>query len=146
MPMPLDPQVLCQQLAIRRTRPIKIRTVDLGGTTSIGHLVAKRRTDLILCDAAAPTPQRTLIICHEVIHLVRHSTGSGLSFSCGEPVAAAISDASVAESMYSDWREWEAETGARILAAMAARRPRPDQPVGAGRAEQSLAAAFGLRV
>jgi hypothetical protein len=47
--------------------------------------------------------------------------------------------------MYSDWREWEAETGARLLAAMADLRPRPDHPARTGRAEMPLAAAFGLR-
>jgi hypothetical protein len=146
VPMPLDPYVLCQQLARHRGRPIKIRTVDLGGTTTIGHLLAKRRSDLIICDAAAPTPQRTLIICHEVVHLIRHDVDSGVSLTCGERIGIAASSAGSAGSMYSDWWEWEAETGARILAAMADRRPRPDQPVRTGRAELSLAAAFGLRI
>lgn len=145
VPMPLDPHGLCDRLARHRRRAIKIRAVDLGGTTTVGHLVTKRRTDLILCDAAAPSSQRSLIIYHEVIHLLRHSAGSAVPFTCGfAGPAADFGD--VAVSMYGDWREREAETGARILAAMADRRARPDQPAAPGHAERSLATTFGLKI
>ncbi|WP_280384280.1 hypothetical protein [Nocardia wallacei] len=146
VPMPLDPYVLCDRLSRQRGRAIKIRAVDLGATTTIGHLVSKRRADLILCDEAAPAPQRTLIICHEVIHLLRHHIGSGESLVCGVDALGGDSTLTEPAGMYSDQREWEAETGARILAEMTLRRRRPDRLVETGHAEHSLAAAFGLRV
>jgi hypothetical protein len=146
VPMPLDPYVLCDKIARHRGRAIKVRAVDLGATTAIGHLISKRRTDIILCDVAAPTSQRTAIICHEIVHLLRHGIDSGTSLMCGiGPFELVNSPTSVSADMYADWREWEAETGARILTAMTYRRPRPDRPAEIGNAERSLAAAFGLR-
>lgn len=104
-----------------------MRAVDLGGTTNVGHLVPKRRADHVLVDLSAPAPQRDLVVFHEVIHLL-------LGHLSDEPLTCA-------DQAYADWREREAELGARMLAAIAAERPRPNL---AGPAEQPIAAAFGF--
>ncbi|MGI8311689.1 hypothetical protein [Saccharopolyspora hattusasensis] len=138
---PLDPVELCHRLGQHRGRRIKVRGVDLGATTSVGHVAQQRRVDSILYERAAPTPQRDLVIFHEVIHLVREHLNVGESLTCG----IAASRATNAQGSYADWREWEAEVGARLLVTMSRQRPRPnDLPTGVGAAERSIAAAFGF--
>lgn len=123
---PFGADELCHRLAARRDRPLRVRAVDLGGTTNVGHLVLKRRADHILVDQGAPAPQRDLVVFHELVHLLREHGDEQLA--CASPA-------------YGDWREREAEVGARVLAALAAERSRPNL---AGPAERSIAAAFGF--
>jgi hypothetical protein len=123
---PFGADDLCRRLGAVRDRPIRIRAVDLGGTTNVGHLVPRRRCDHILVDRAAPRPQRDLVVFHEVVHLLRDHLAEPLA--CAEPA-------------YGDWREREAEVGARVLAALATERPLPNL---AGPAERPIAAAFGF--
>jgi hypothetical protein len=123
---PFGADDLCQRVAARRDRPIRVRAVDLGGTTNLGHLIPRRSSDHILVDRSAPAPQRDLVVFHEVVHLLRDHLG--------EPLTCA-------DQAYGDWREREAELGARVLAALSTERPRPNL---AGPAEQPIAAAFGF--
>lgn len=138
---PFDPHELCRRLADRRGRPIKVRAIDLGATTGVGHLVPKRRADHILVEHTAPLSQQALVIYHEVIHLVRDHLDVGDTLTCG----LAVPDHDDEQGAYTDWREREAEIGARTLSAMSRERPRPNRlPVAAGPADQSIAAAFGF--
>ncbi|RZQ59658.1 ImmA/IrrE family metallo-endopeptidase [Amycolatopsis suaedae] len=137
---PFEPHELCQRLAAHRGRPIKIRATDLGATTGVGHLAPARRVDHILVERNAPAPQQALVIYHEVMHLVCDHLEVGDTLTCG--LGSADADASGA---YDDWREWEAEVGARTLARLGRERPRPNRlPLAAGPAERSIAAAFGF--
>ncbi|QWF85204.1 ImmA/IrrE family metallo-endopeptidase [Amycolatopsis sp. CA-230715] len=137
---PFDAHELCRRLADRRGRPIKVRAIDLGATTGVGHLVPKRRADHILVEHTAPASQQALVIYHEVIHLVRDHLEVGDTLTCGLAV-----DPDDEQGAYTDWREREAEIGARTLSAMSRERPRPNRlPVAAGPADQSIAAAFGF--
>lgn len=125
---PFGADDLCRRLGEVRGRPVRVRIVDLGGTANVGHLVPRRRADQILVDQAAPAPQRDLVVFHEVVHLLRDHLADDEPLTC-------------ANQAYEDWREREAEVGARLLAAIAAERPRPNL---AGPAEQPIAAAFGF--
>jgi hypothetical protein len=139
---PFDPHELCRRLGERRGRDLKVRATDLGATTGVGHLVPKRRVDYILVEHTAPASQQALVIYHEVIHLVRDHLDAGESLTCG---LTADDDGQAGHGAYADWREWEAEIGARTLSAMSRERPRPNLlRAAAGPAEQSIAAAFGF--
>jgi hypothetical protein len=137
---PFGPQELCERLAAHRGRRIKIRATDLGGTSGVGHLAPTRNVDQILVERNAPAPQRTLVIFHEVMHIVRDHLAVGDTFTCG---VGAAEDPAI--GAYADWREWEAEVGARTLARLAQQRPAPNRlSPAAGSAEHSIAAAFGF--
>lgn len=137
---PFGPNELCERLGAHRGRRIKIRATDLGGTSGVGHLAPTRSVDQILVERNAPAPQRTLVIFHEVMHIVRDHLAVGDTFTCG--VGAAEDPATGA---YADWREWEAEVGARTLARLAQERPTPNRlSPAAGSVEHSIAAAFGF--
>jgi hypothetical protein len=141
---PFGPHELCRRLGDSRGRPIKIRATDLGATTSVGHLVPRRRVDHILVEQTAPASQQALVIYHEVIHLLRGHLDVGESLTCGLAVPADDTGQS-GHGAYADWREREAEIGARTLSAMSRERPRPNVlPMAAGPADQSIAAAFGF--
>ncbi|MET0234398.1 MAG: ImmA/IrrE family metallo-endopeptidase [Kibdelosporangium sp.] len=137
---PFGPHELCERLAAHRGRRIRIRATDLGATSGVGHLAPTRHVDQILIERNSPAPQQTLVIFHEVMHIVRDHLAAGDTFTCG--VGAAEDPATGA---YTDWREWEAEVGARELARLAQERPPPNHlPPEAGSAEHSIAAAFGF--
>ncbi|MGH3628732.1 MAG: hypothetical protein ACRDRL_15025 [Sciscionella sp.] len=144
---PLDPFVLCERLGRHRGRPIRVRGATLGTTTSVGHLVRQGHIDRILYDTAAPQAQRDLVIYHELVHLLRGHLDAGESLACGVRLLEhADADGDLPpRRMYSDWREWEAETGARILSTMSRARARPNMlPTKPGSAEHGIAAAFGF--
>ncbi|MCE7010297.1 ImmA/IrrE family metallo-endopeptidase [Kibdelosporangium philippinense] len=138
--LPFTPHDLCERLAKQRGRRIKVKATDLGGTSGVGHLAPSRDVDRIFVERDSPAPQQSLVIFHEVMHIVRDHLTMSDSFTCGvgaaeDPVAGA----------YGDWREWEAEVGARELARLAQQRPKPNRlPHAAGSAEQSIAGAFGF--
>ncbi len=134
---PFEPPQLCERLGVRRGRRIQIRATDLGGTTGVGHLAPTRRGDRIFVEHTAPAPQQALVIYHEVIHLVLGHLELGESVTCG------LGSDQASAGDYADWREWEAEVGARALAALARQRPLPNQLVGPG-PENAIAAAFGF--
>ncbi|RZS44488.1 uncharacterized protein DUF955 [Herbihabitans rhizosphaerae] len=136
---PFTPRELCQRLGERRDRPIEVRAIDLAATTGVGHLAPLPDADHILVERDAPAPQQAVVIYHEVIHLVRGHLDIGDTMTCGLPAGEDTADA------YDDWREWEAEVGARTLSRLARERPRPNQlSREASPADHSIAAAFGF--
>jgi hypothetical protein len=142
---PFSPEDLCDRLARRRGRAIKLQAADLGATTSIGHLVVQERRDRILFERSAPAAQQATVIYHEVIHLVRDHLSGQASLTCGTPAEDDTSPG-MSGSLYSGWQEWEAEAGGRILAQLARRRARPDiLLLPPDHPEHGIAAAFGLR-
>jgi hypothetical protein len=131
---PFGPDELCKRLAAHRGRRIKVRATDLGATSGVGHLAPTRDVDQILVERNSPAPQQALVIFHEVMHIVRDHLAVGDTFTCG-----------LGPAEEADWREWEAEVGARELARLAQERPRPNRlPPEAGSADHSIAAAFGF--
>ncbi|SMD25663.1 ImmA/IrrE family metallo-endopeptidase [Kibdelosporangium aridum] len=137
---PFGPHDLCDRLAKLRGRRIKVKATDLGGTSGVGHLAPSRDVDRIFVERDSPAPQQSLVIFHEVMHIVRDHLALGDTFTCG--VGAAEDPAAGA---YADWREWEAEVGARELARLAQQRPKPNRlPHAAGSADHSIAGAFGF--
>lgn len=142
--LPLDPWELCRRLAARRRRPIRVVAADLGGPHSVGHLIAFPDRDTILYDAAAPRPQQVQVICHEVVHLVRGHLEDQTDLNCGGLLPSVAATESVGgANLYADWKEWEAEFGASILAQLVRARPDPSA-LALVPDEAGLAAAFGL--
>lgn len=137
---PFDAYRFCERLAEHRGRRIKVRATDLGATSGVGHLAPTRDVDRIFVERDSPAPQQALVIYHEVMHIVRDHLATGDAVTCGvgpadDPGAGA----------YADWREWEAEVGARELARLASERTAPNRLRQApGSAEHSIAAAFGF--
>lgn len=141
MTPPIDPLELCSRLGALRGRKIKLKAADLGSTTSVGHVAPQRRCDRIIYDKAAPKSQQSLVIFHEIIHLIRdHLDGEPLTCGLGDPLSG-----SAPENVYSNWKEWEAELGARTLARISRERPLPNQlSPSSGDPERNIAAAFGF--
>lgn len=138
---PLDPHMLCSRLGEVRGRPIRVGGADLGGTTSLGHLVAFETYDRIIYERAAPHPQQAHVIFHEVIHLVRGHLDADDILTCGVIVAGGSPES----GLYSHWQEWEAETGATILSELMRERRRPNELApSAATDELGIAGAFGL--
>jgi hypothetical protein len=143
---PFSPQDLCERLARRRGRAIKLQAADLGATTSIGHLVVQEQRDRILYERSAPIAQQATVIYHEVIHLVRDHLSGQTALTCGTPAEEDDTSPGLTGSLYSGWQEWEAEAGGRILAQLSRRRARPDSLLlPSDHPEHGIAAAFGLR-
>lgn len=140
--LPLDVWELCEAIGRSRGRRVKVIAAPLGGTTSVGHLVALRTSDKIFFDEAAPHSQQVQIICHEVMHLVRGHLDGQDQLTCG----ALLEDATAppTHNLYASWQEWEAEVGATILARLAHDRATPNAPA-RRTTELGLAGAFGLR-
>jgi hypothetical protein len=153
---PLDPFQLCKRLGSHRRRRIKVIGEDLGGTSSVGHLIDRGRFDLIGYHRDAPRHQQAHVIYHEIIHLIRGHLDGELALICGalldeDTGQQTHTDTSGQEvprrqpNLYSDWQEWEAEAGATILSDMSRRRPNPRMITrNAEQAELGIAAAFGL--
>lgn len=118
MSPPLDPVVLCERLSEARARPIKLFPKDIPVAAAIGALIVAAGRDLITYQATTTSAHQGHIIYHEVIHLVRgHVTSQG-TLTCGGLLSEGDDDSGSAlarQSLYQDWQEWEAETGATIL-------------------------------
>jgi hypothetical protein len=135
---PLTASVLCERLGKSRGRPIKLVAAEVFTTASVGHLICKRRRDLIVYQQAAPPAQQAHVIYHEVLHLIRDHLDGQESLSCG----GAEDDSA---GLYAAWQEWEAETGATILSEFARQPPHPRWVQRSAAAhENGLAATFGL--
>jgi hypothetical protein len=147
---PLDPYEVVDLLGKHRGRRIKIKATYLGGTTSVGHVCSLRRVDKIFIEASAPWLQQATVIYHEAMHLIRAHLEAGESLRCGGSVLGedTTDDASGAlGGMYSDWREWEAETGARLYTKLTRMERQPNKlPRTADGPERGIAAAFGFVV
>lgn len=115
---PLDPVVLCARLAEVRGRPIKLFPKKISVAAAVGVLLAADGRDLITYQSATTLPHQGHIIYHEVMHLARGHLTGGAALTCGVLQGSgeeSESDPSSRRSVYEDWQEWEAETGATIL-------------------------------
>lgn len=139
---PLEPELLCERLGEHRGRRIKLIAEEVFTTSSVGHLICKPRQDLIIYQRTAPRAQQAQVIYHEVIHLVRDHLDGSESLTCG----ALREDAEgTSYGLYSDWQEWEAETGATVLSELAGRPAHPRLISRRGSTPgDGLAASFGL--
>lgn len=144
---PIDAWQLCEALAERRQRRIKVQGADLGGVTVVGHLLVAPGYDRILYDSRAPLAQQELVIYHEVTHLLlgHLDTEDSVALTCG---ALLDEDGDAAETglQYSLDHEWEAETGATEFTRLAALRPRPHEYIrqSTWHAERGVAATLGM--
>jgi hypothetical protein len=69
MPVPFDARALCEQVAVRRGRPIRLTPVArLTGVC--GLWVATETTDLIFYEQETTHPHQEHIILHELSHLL----------------------------------------------------------------------------
>lgn len=135
---PLTASTLCERLGESRGRPIKLVAAEVFTTASVGHLICKRRRDLIVYQRDAPPGQQDHVIYHEVLHLIRDHLDGQESLSCGGSEDAG-------GGLYTAWQEWEAETGASILSTLARQPPHPRWVQRSAAAhENGLAATFGL--
>jgi hypothetical protein len=145
---PFSPEQLCQRLGAVRGRRIKLVGDELYTTASVGHLIAKSRTDLIAYQRTAPRLHQAHVIYHEVMHIVCGHLDEAGALTCGaldaDPDELIPADDS-SGGLYGHWQEWEAETGATILSELASLRARPHAITkNAGRSDRAIAAAFGL--
>jgi hypothetical protein len=69
MPVPFDARVLCEKIAARRDRPIRLVAMD-GLTGVCGLWVATATTDLIFYEQVTTPPHQEHIILHELGHLL----------------------------------------------------------------------------
>lgn len=69
MPVPFDVRVLCDRVARRRGRPIRL--VPMAGLTGVcGLWLATDEADLICYEAATSPPHQEHIILHELAHVL----------------------------------------------------------------------------
>jgi hypothetical protein len=68
-PVPFDVHTLCDQVAARRGRPIKL--IPMSGLTGVcGLWIATDATDLIFHESSTTPPHREHIILHELAHVL----------------------------------------------------------------------------
>lgn len=132
---PLDADLLCAQLGEHRGRPLELVAASLPAG-AFGALIPLRRKDLVLHQENLSTPHRDLVVFHELVHLVRRHVDN-------RAATGVICGLDQAGNLYYRREEWEAETGAAILAAWTG-----EQPIGAGPTdprERSIVRALGGR-
>lgn len=144
---PLSAVTLCERLGRHRGRPIVLVPRDLPDGGAFGALVPMPTRDLVVYQRHATARHQESIIFHEVVHLVRgHVTGAGGGLLCGG-LLPDVGPGDSTGTLYDRWQEWEAETGAAILAEWAADRSVagavPTATSGASAAERAIARAFG---
>lgn len=134
---PLDADLLCERLANHRRRPLECAPAVLPAG-AFGALIPFRGADLILHQENLSKPHRDLVVFHELVHLIRGHVDpdSGAEFVCAPDTTG---------NLYSRRREWEAETGAAILASWATERPVGAVDMGACPNERAIARALGGR-
>lgn len=117
---PLRVGQLCERLGAARSRPIVLESrADLPVSGGFGCLCPFPDKDLIVYQRNSTPPGRDWIIFHELIHLIRghvEPEGPGGTLMCGALLTERDSAARQGHTLYDDWKEWEAETGAAILA------------------------------
>lgn len=76
LPVPFDARKLCEAIAARRGRPIRLLPID-GLTGVCGLWVATETSDLIFYERVTTPPHQEHIILHELSHLLcDHNRGS----------------------------------------------------------------------
>lgn len=121
---PLQVRQLCERLGAARSRPIVLEArADLPVSGGFGCLCPFPDKDLIVYQQNSTPPGREWIIFHELIHLIRghaEPDSAGDAVMCGALLTDPGSAVTHGHSLYDDWKEWEAETGAAILAEWSA--------------------------
>lgn len=122
---PFEPELLCRRLSDERHRPIVLDARTLPGAEGFGFgsLLPMRNKDVVVYPADVSRPWQSWIIFHEVIHIVRgHLDGDTEPLLCGSAAEQSLeATAPGAAAYYDRWQEWEAETGATILAGLSSR-------------------------
>jgi hypothetical protein len=70
LPSPLDPDRLCEHLAARRGRPVRLLPMALPASGASGFWVSMDANDYVIYDSATVGPHRLHIILHELAHMV----------------------------------------------------------------------------
>lgn len=144
-----EPHELCRRLAQHRGRAIVLEAQRVPGVDGCGFgaLLPLPDKDIIVYPADVSPPWQAHIIFHEVIHLVLNHAGDGHLLCGSDSELAAEARQAGSGAYYQRSEEWEAETGASILAEIAGR---PTVPVQSERrdlsaAEKAYARAIGGR-
>lgn len=133
LPVDGDMMGLLSNLSEARRRPIRLLTHEGNPTHPTGLWVGKPGCDYIIVDAAASPASRTMIIAHEVSHmLLRHTNDATaeipeeLLTSVAPRMDPAVAVRVLARHGYGRAVEVEAEEMGTALAAEARRRQRID--------------------
>lgn len=139
---PVSASRLCEALGRHRGRPIVVVSRDLPGGGTFGALVPMPDRDLLVVQARMSPQHRQTVVYHEIVHLVRShagAPGTGRAL-CGGRLPG-VGATATGGTFYDHWQEWEAETGAAILAGWSSPADAADEPVTP--AERAIARALG---
>ncbi|AXB42862.1 hypothetical protein [Amycolatopsis albispora] len=113
LPVPFDVHALCEQVAARRGRPIRL--LPMSGLTGVcGLWIATDHTDLIFHESETTPPHREHIILHELAHvLCDHHPAAGQALLPG--LDPAMVRRVLGRAGYSSAEEREAELLASLI-------------------------------
>jgi hypothetical protein len=136
IPVPFVVAALCDDVATRRRRPIRLHALTIGGGPC-GLWVAAESADHIFHEAATSPLHRDHIILHELCHLLcDHEPASVLDDELARllfpHLDAGLVRRILARSSYSAIQEQEAELLASMIRERADRRGQPDNASGDG--------------
>ena len=139
---PVSATQVCEAYGRNRGRPIVVVARDLPDGGGLGALIPLPDRDLLVVPARMTPQHQQTIIFHEIVHLVRsHAVAPGTGRAlCGGRLPGGGATAP-GGTLYDHWQEWEAETGAAILAQWSSRTGAADGPVSP--AELAIARALG---
>ncbi|MEV4642155.1 hypothetical protein AB0J80_32880 [Actinoplanes sp. NPDC049548] len=136
LPATADLTVLCEHLARRRGRPIRLLPMPLSEARPCGLWLALPDVDLIAYESGTNRLHQEHIVAHELAHLIcghaNLSGGPGLDTRALFPdLDPKLVRALLQRSHYSDDQEQEAEVMASMLLSRLSRPPAaPDGPAG----------------
>lgn len=114
---PLTPHDLCRSLGRQRVRDLELRERDLPPGVASGLLLSYANQDVIVYQRLTTPAHQAHIIFHEVVHLIRGHLDHNGGSVC-EALLAHRRDGRPG-TLYGQWQEQEAETGATILSGWA---------------------------
>ena len=119
MPVPFDARALCDQVAARRGRPIRL--IPVGKLTGVcGLWIATDTMDLIFYEQRTTPPHQEHIILHELSHLLCHHNPESTSLAVQAQhlvpnLAPELVRRILGRAGYSTMEEREAETLASMI-------------------------------
>jgi hypothetical protein len=114
LPAPFDVRTLCDQIAARRGRPIRL--VPMAGLTGVcGLWIATDTTDLVCYERDTTRPHQDHIILHELSHLLCEHFPVGLPGALLPDLDPAMVRTVLGRAGYSTAEEREAETLASLI-------------------------------
>jgi hypothetical protein len=114
LPAPFDVHILCDQIAARRGRPIRL--VPMAGLTGVcGLWIATDTTDLVCYERDTTRPHQDHIILHELSHLLCEHFPVGLPAALLPDLDPAMVRTVLGRAGYSTAEEREAETLASLI-------------------------------